>query len=279
MTARRELLAVARLDWADVVRSRWLAVCLLLYGGLAAVFVLVGLRESSVVGFTGMGRVLFSLCHALVLVLPLIALGVTGQVLNRARESGALELLLSQPLRRSSYLTAVTAVRVAALVVPLALALVGLAGIGGIALGQRVPWGYLARVLAVCSALLWAFAALGLLTSVRVRSPARAMTWVVLFWAAGVALVDFALIGALLSWRLQPQAVFLLAVLNPVEVARLALLSGAEPELATLGPVGFWIAHRIGPDGLFALGIGWPLGFGAIAWGFALRAFRRSDAV
>jgi ABC-2 type transport system permease protein len=278
MTTRRELLAVARLDWADVVRSRWLAVCLLLYGVLAAAFVLVGLRESSVIGFTGMGRVLFSLCHALVLILPLIALGVTGQVLNRARESGALELLLSQPLRRSSYLAAVTGVRVAALVLPLAFALVALALVG-VSLGQPVPWGYLVRVVAICSALLWAFAALGLWTSVRVRSPARAMTWVVLFWVAGVALVDFALIGALLSWRLQPHAVFLLAALNPVEVARLALLSSAEPELATLGPVGFWIAQRIGPDGLLALGIGWPLTFGAIAWGLALRAFRRSDAV
>jgi hypothetical protein len=72
-----ELAAVARLDLGEVLRSRWLALCLGLYGCLGAVFVVVGLRESSVLGFTGVGRVLFSLCHALVLLLPLLALLAT----------------------------------------------------------------------------------------------------------------------------------------------------------------------------------------------------------
>ena len=64
MSARDEILAVGRLDLADVVRSRWLAVCVLFYLLLAGIFVLVGLRESSVLGFTGMSRVLFSLTPA-----------------------------------------------------------------------------------------------------------------------------------------------------------------------------------------------------------------------
>ena len=72
-----ELAAVARLDLGEVLRSRWLVLCLLLYALLGGVFVLVGLRESSVLGFTGVGRVLFSLCHALVLFLPLLALLAT----------------------------------------------------------------------------------------------------------------------------------------------------------------------------------------------------------
>jgi hypothetical protein len=87
-----------------VVRSRWLAVCLALYTVLAGVFIAAGLRESGVIGFTGLGRVLFSLCHTLVLLLPLVALVATGQVVNRARDEGTLELFLSQPIRRSAYL-------------------------------------------------------------------------------------------------------------------------------------------------------------------------------
>lgn len=277
MSARREIAAMARLDWAEVARSRWLVVCLGLYALLAAVFVLVGLRESSVVGFTGMGRVLFSLCHALVLVLPLVALAVTGQVVNRAREDGSLELLMSQPVSRANYFVAVTAVRTLALALPLALLLLGL-GLAGWALwGQAVPWTLILRSSAVCTALLWAFAALGLLVSVRVRSAARAMTYLVLLWFAGVALLDFGLIGLMLSWRLHPESVFLLAALNPVEAARLALLSAAEPELAVLGPVGLFLADRLGPGALFALGVGWPLVFGAGAWGAALRSLRRGD--
>lgn len=277
--ARRELAAVARLDLAEVIRSRWLPVCVGLYAALGAVFVLVGLRESMVMGFTGMGRVLFSLCHALVLVLPLIALGVTGQVVSRARDDGALELILSHPVRRSSYFAAVTLVRFLALALPLVLLLVALGLLGWLLFGQPVPWSFVGRAAAVSSALLWAFAALGLATSVRVRNPARALTWIVVLWITGVALLDFGLVGLMLSWRLEPRAVFLLAAVNPVESARLALLSAADSDLAALGPVGFYLASRLGSGALLAVGIAWPALFGAVAWTVGFLSLRRADLV
>lgn len=279
MSRLADLVAVARLDWAEVLRSRWLLVCLALYAGLAGVFVLVGLRESSVVGFTGMGRVLFSLCHALVLLLPLVALATTSQVVNRARDEGALELVMSYPVRRSTYLTAVTAVRYAALVLPLVALLLLLGGVGRLLFGQPVPWSFVARASALSASLLWSFTALGIAISVGVRNPARAMTVFVAAWALAVALVDFGLIGLLLTWRIEPRAVFVLAAANPVQAVRMALLAAADPDLATMGPVGFYLANRWGPDGLLALGIGWPLAFGAIAWLVALRSLRRGDLV
>ena len=52
-TLRAEVAVVARLDLSEVLRSRWLLFCLLVQGMLAAVFVLVGMRESAVIGFTG----------------------------------------------------------------------------------------------------------------------------------------------------------------------------------------------------------------------------------
>jgi hypothetical protein len=96
---------------------------------------------------------------------------------------------------------------------------------------------------------------------------------------ASVALLDFAGIALLLQWRLPPQAVFALATANPVQAARLALLSTAEPTLATLGPVGFYLAHRLGADALLGLGILWPAAVGAVGWLAAWRAFRRGDVV
>ena len=104
-----ELAAVARLDLGEVLRSRWLVLCLVLYALLGGVFVLVGLRESNVLGFTGVGRVLFSLCHALVLFLPLLALLASVQAVNRARDDGSLELFLSHPIGRGAYLAGVAA--------------------------------------------------------------------------------------------------------------------------------------------------------------------------
>ena len=72
---------------------------------------------------------------------------------------------------------------------------------------------------------------------------------------------------------------FALAALNPVQDARLALLSGAQPELSTFGPVGFWLANHVGAGGLLAIGIGWPLLLGVTAWTCSLAAFRRKDLV
>ncbi len=273
-----ELSALASLERAELLRSRWLWLACGLYAALAALFFGVGLRESSVLGFTGLGRVLFSLSHALVYLLPLLALLATGPLVPRAREDGSLELLLSQPVSRSRYLGLALGVRWLGLAVPLALLFVAVGAVAAL-LGAGVPWGFLAQALAVSAALLFAFAALGLALSCRARSSAHALAALLLAWLAAVALLDFGLIGILLRWQLAPQAVLVLAALNPVEAARVALLAGAEPDLATLGPVGFYLAERLGPSGLVALGVGWPLAFGGLALAHALRRFCRDDAV
>lgn len=274
-----EIAAVAHLDFGEVLRSRWLFVCLALYALLGGVFVFVGLRESSVFGFTGIGRVLFSLCHALVLLLPLLALLATVQAVNRARDDGSLELFLSHPIGRGAYLTGVALVRFAALALPLAIVMLALAVEGAWLHGQSIPWRFFARALGVCIALLSAYVGAGLAISVLVRQPAKAMALAFAIWLASAALLDFVGIGLLLQWRVPAQLVFVLAAANPVQAARLALLSSAEPTLATLGPVGFYLANRVGSEALWVLGIAWPAAVAAGGWFVAWRSFRRGDAV
>ena len=96
-------------------------------------------------------------------------------------------------------------------------------------------------------------------------------------WALASTMIDFGLIAVLLQWRLSPELVFTLAALNPVQDARLALISAAEPELGTLGSVGFFLHTRIGDAGLLALGLGWPALIGITVWTWALGRFRHSD--
>lgn len=276
---RTRLRAVAGLEMAEITRSRWLPFCFGAYALLAGIFVLVGMRESSVMGFTGMSRVLFSFCHALVLFLPLLALTATAPVLPQARASGALELLLTQPLSRRCYFGAVAGVRLLVLAAPLALLLGALAAWGKIGFGEPVPWGFLAKSLGVAFSLLWSFVGIGMLISSFAPNAARATMWILLVWIAAAALMDFALVGLMLQWRLQPQAVFALAALNPVEAARLALLSAAEPELSVLGPVGFYLANRIGAFGLLLLGLLWPAVLGSLCFAIGARRFRNRDLI
>lgn len=279
MSARAEIAVVARLDLSEVLRSRWLVFCLVVHAVLAGTFVLVGLRESGVVGFTGMGRALMSWSHALLFLLPLLALSATGQVVNSARDDGSLELLLSNPVSRASYFAGTSLVRIGALVLPVFVAMPAMGLLGALAFGQDVPWPFLLRGMAVSAALLLCFVAIGIAVSTLVRNQAKALMLAILIWAASVALIDFGLIGVMLQWDLPPSAVFALAVLNPVQDARLALLSSAEPELSTFGPVGFFLANRVGSCWLLCLGIGWPVLLGAAAWVFGLRAFLRRDLV
>lgn len=271
--------AMMRLDWADVCRSRWLYLFLALNILLAGSFILIGMRESALLGFTGMGRVMFSVAHVLLLLLPLLALMLSGQVVTRGRDDGSLELLFSHPLPRETYFLSISAVRYGALLVPF----VGLMGVlaisAWIGFGESISWTALLRQTAVCAGLLWAFTALGLAVSVSVRNQARALIYLILIWLAGVVLVDFGVIGLMLQWGLNAKGVFVLATLNPVEAARMALLSSAEPTLANLGPVGFYLTSQIGPAWLFVIGLFWPLLLGCAAWAYARREFLTQDLI
>jgi len=120
---------------------------------------------------------------------------------------------------------------------------------------------------------------LGLLVTTTVQNQAKAVMVVLLLWLASAALLDFALVGSMLEWRLPARLVFALAAVNPVEAARLALLTAVDPELSVLGPVGFYLANRLGSSALFALGIVWPLFVGLASFAFAARWFRRGDVV
>jgi ABC-2 type transport system permease protein len=271
--------AIGRLDLAEVLRSRWVWFCVAAYALLGGVLVTLGVRESSILGFTGTSRVLLSFSHALILLLPLLALMATAPVVQRARDDGTLELLFSQPLSPGAWFAAVLAVRYLALLVPLALVLGGLALWGQLAHGDPIPWPFLGKSLLVSAALLWAFCGIGLAISVAVRSAARVITYLVVTWAVSVALLDFALIGLALRWRLDAQAVFVLAIANPVESARLALLSSLEPDLAAFGPVGFYMANRLGAGALLLVGVAWPALVGTAAALGAYLGFRRSDRI
>jgi hypothetical protein len=121
------------------------------------------------------------------------------------------------------------------------------------------------------------FAAIGLLVSVTSRSAEQALLRALVVWLACVALLDFALIGAMLQWNLPPRTVFLLSAINPVQAGRLGFLAGTDPDLGVLGPVGTWVATTLGPTGTLAYGLLWPITVGAAALGGAWARFRRGD--
>ncbi|HRG98191.1 MAG TPA: ABC transporter permease [Polyangiaceae bacterium] len=269
-----------RLEMAEAMRSRWLVFTALVYGLVFAGFVWLGLRESRVMGFTGLSRVVLNVSNAIVLAVPLVALIATSQVIVKARHSGYFELMLSQPVKRSEWFVSAVASRLVVIVGPL-LVLFAAALIASALGAQRdADTGpIVARCLAVTVSLAWAFLGIGFWISASARTPERATVLALLAWVVASALHDFALIGALLRVRLAPEVVFALAAANPVEAARIAVLSGVDPELSVLGPVGFWLANTLGPRLTLAVGVLWPALLGTLGLLAAERRLVSSDLV
>jgi len=272
----RNTLAFTRFELADSVRSKWLGSAIVLYALVFIGFVVFGLRESSVLGFTGISRVVLNVTNGVLVAVPLLVLLATSQVVVRARRSGLLETVLAQPTSRRAWFTGVLASRAAILIGPLVLVFVLalLFGWGEEGLGRVT-----ARCLAISIALAWAYLGVGLLISAAARTPERAMVYALATWVLVTALHDFLLIGVLLNTKLPPKTVFFIAALNPSEAARVGILTSVDPELSVLGPVGFWLANSLGPTRALVVAVVWPAVLGAVTIALAARRVSRADAV
>jgi ABC-2 type transport system permease protein len=270
--------AFLRLEVADALRSRWVLFTAATYALVFGAFVWLGLRESSVLGFTGLSRVVLNVSNAVVIVLPLVALVATHQSVVRARSTGLFELLLAQPVRREHWLASAVAARLIVIVGPLAALLVGTLAVGATS-GEGTLAPLVARSLVVVASLTFAFVGVGVFVSSAAGSTERATVYALVAWLGASVLHDFGLIGLLLRYRLPPPVVFTLAALNPVEASRIAILSGIDPELSVLGPVGFWLANTLGARWALLTGAGWPLLVGGISLLAARRNLRRADLV
>lgn len=279
MRSARAPLAFLRLDLAEARRSRWLVFTLVVYGLIFSAFVAFGLRESTVLGFTGMTRAILSVCNAVLVAVPLVCLAGTVQAIVRGKSSGAFELLLSQPCRRGDWFAGLVASRLLVLLGPLVVMLATAALVGALSDPESTLGPTVARCLLVSAALVWAFSCIGILLSTVARTSERALVYALVVWIGVVALHDFALIGVLLRWSVPAPLVFGLAASNPVEVARLGVLSGIDPDLSVLGPVGFWLATRLGPFATLAIAVGWPVVLGLGSLLVARRCLERGDLV
>jgi ABC-type transport system involved in multi-copper enzyme maturation permease subunit len=265
-----------RLEALGVVRARWLGAALLVAAGTVAFFWALASRESAILAFTGYTRVVTGTGLAALLGLPLLALFATTQAVTWARSQGVLEWYLSHPVSRGALFQALLLPRLAAIAGPAILAVVLLAGMAAV-VGQPVAGSLLLRMLGLLLGQAFCFASLGLWVSIASRSAEQALLRGLVLWLACVALLDFALIGAMLQWNLPPRTVFLLSAINPVQAGRLGFLSGTDPDLGVLGPVGTWVATTLGPSGTLAYGLLWPVTVGTLALGLGWARFRRGD--
>ena len=243
---------VAAREIRDAMRGRWFvlaAACVLVLSlGLA----LLGLAGARRAGLAGFDRTTASLLNLALVFVPLVtlslgALGIAGEL-----EDQSLAMLLAQPVTRleaylGKYLGLLGAVA-AAIVAGFG----GTAVVVGLSTGTARLGAFVA-LLALALLLAAATLALGTMLSVALRSRARVIGAAFTVWLVLVYVCDLGTIGLAIARNLVPAQVFALALVNPVEQARVLGTLVLSDRLEVLGPVGLFGLDAFGLGGLCAV--------------------------
>lgn len=258
-------------DMRESLKNRWFVLYTVSFSVLA-MLILMAASGAEIAGFSGYGRTAASLINLVLLFVPLIAL-VTGAIsISNERENGTLQYLLSQPVTKSEVFIG----KFIGVLIPVLFSIslgFGLAGVG-VALkgGGGNVWAYLFT--AFMSGLLAAsLLSVGFVVSVYSGKASKAIGIAVFLWLVFIILGDLGIMGTAAVMDLGIEQVFVLAVLNPAEVFKIASVLVLSPRFEILGPVGVYAVRTFGRDGIIFLLISIMAAWTIVPFVFAYLSF------
>jgi Cu-processing system permease protein len=274
MRSRIVMLVAAR-ELRTALRGRWFLVGAISFGLLAIAVAQLGLAGARQWGVNGLDRTAAALLNLVLLFVPLLTLPLGASSFSGEAEEGVLPYLMAQPLTRAE----VYAGKLAGLLVAMTLSL--LIGFGVAAVGAGLRGGISATAFGALALGAWLLGlvttGLGVLLSVLARGRARALAAALGAWLALVFLCDFGVLALAAAQSVGPGALFVIAVANPLQAAKMLAALAISQRLEILGPVGVHAVQELGRVGLGAI-----LGGSLVAWltlssvaGFAV--FRRES--
>jgi Cu-processing system permease protein len=270
----RAIAIVAGRELREAIRSRWFVVAAGCFFALSLGLAMLGLAGAARSGLAGFDRTTASVLNLALVFVPLLALALGALGIAGELEDGSLAALLAQPVTRLEVYGGIYAGLFAALAASIA------AGFGATAVIIAV-WGgggdarAFAGLVALVMLLGGATLALGTALATATRGRARAIGAVVGVWLVLVYVSDLGTIGLTVARALAPAQVFVLALLNPVEQARVlgTLALAGRPDV--LGPVGLYGIDHFGAAGLAAVLVAALLAAGAVPLALGYATFRR----
>lgn len=237
--------ALAGKELRDALRNRWFIVFTLAFAGLALALSALMQPNGLQVRAMSFSRTAASLINLVLLFVPLIGLTLGSANLTGDRETGALVYLLAQPVNRIEVLIGKYLGVAGALLSTLTLGF-GAAGVV-LALQGSVQdaGGYLLTVL-LAYLLALAMLSLGFLMSTLARKTAAALGGALFLWLFLVFIGDLGIMGTTISMRLPIQTIFLIAVLNPLQMFKIASILTIQANLEVLGPAGLYATDQFG---------------------------------
>ncbi len=273
------ILIVARKEFRDGLRNRWVLAVTLGFALFALGLAYFGAAASGQVGFSPLDTTIVSLASLAIFVIPLIALLLSYDTIVGEEERGTLLLLLSYPLGRGPLLMG----KFAGQATILGVATVVGFGTAGLLialltkqLGDVALWSAFGFFIVSAILLGWVFIAFAHLISVSVSEKSRAAGLALLVWFVFVLIYDMALLGVLVATQggVSRDVFSYLLLLNPTDVFRLANLAGFESARAYSGLTAVEASGLFRPAALLAVLAAWT----AAPFLLALVIFKRRGA-
>jgi Cu-processing system permease protein len=244
----RSVMVLQSKELGDAWRNRWFVLYALTFVGLALAMSWVSVLGVMGSGFAGLGRTAASLINLVVLIVPLMGLSLGAVSIAGDRESGLLLYTLAQPVGLAEIVVA----KFCGLAVALLAAL--LVGFGGAALAisgavtasQGAEIGSFVAFLALSTLVALAAASLGLCISALCTGASTAGGVALFVWLVLVLLGDLGLMGTALVMEMSPGTLLTAALVNPLQVFKLATVVAIRGGAEVLGPAGLYATQRLG---------------------------------
>ena len=274
----KNLRLIAFLDLKESIRAKWFLVYSLVFGGLIALFFIAGVTESQVMGFSGLSRLLLMYIQITIIILPIFILITTVRSISGDRDNHILEYMLSFPISLKEYYWGKVIGRFITVYLPVVFAMV-IAIVYGAFKGAEIPWSIFFLYTGLLFALSSAFLGIAFFISSFVKSSEVALGIAFFIWIFLLAFIDIALIALMMQQRFNEELIIAIALMNPMEIFRVAAISLFDPELTVMGPVAFYILDTISQMWFVFLSIVYPILVGLIFAFLGFRIFTKKDLV
>ena len=274
----KKLLLIAYLDLKESLRAKWFIVYSLVFGGLIALFFIAGVTESQVMGFSGLSRLLLMYIQITIVILPIFILITTVRSISGDRDNHILEYMLSFPISLSQYYWGKIIGRFITVYIPVIFAMI-IAVLYGAFKGADIPWSIFFLYTGLLFALSSSFLGIAFFISSFVKSSEVALGIAFFVWIFLLAFIDIALISLMMQQRFSQELIIFIALINPMEIFRVAAISLFDPQLTVMGPVAFYILDSVSQTTFVLLSIAYPLLLGIIFAFLGYTIFQKKDLV